>query len=765
MLYRIGAAQARHPWKVVAVWVLLVVVGSVFAVQLHDRLSGMSLSVPGSPSDRADTLVEEQFAEPITEQDVLVFTSDEYTATDAPFRTVVDDAAAAARDVDGVATVVDPYQSETSAQISDDGHTAIAVIGLTGDPDENQDLVDELRAVTDAAATTQVQTYLTGESPQLVDLLDAEQEGLSRAEMIGLPLALVVLLLAFGTVVAACIPVVLALAGVSVALGVLGVASQFHTFDILVESLAILLGIGVGIDYSLFVLTRFREQLARGSDRVSAVGTAVATTGKAVLFSGLTVAVALCGLLLVNNAVFVNAAIAASTTIAVMVAVALSLLPAVLGLAGDRVNRLRVLPRRRGSDDAPAQGWVRWAHGVMRRPVSAFVLSVVALGALAVPVFDLELGFDTDTGLDDYPSGRGAAVLEEDFASGALAPITVVAHSPDGPFDDADLAAMASLSEEISAHPDVERTEALPDMLRTAVGEASAPALDQAASDPATRDVLGHVVDLDGGTDTTVMTVVSRYAVDAPQTADLVAEIRAASATVPDTDLNVHVGGMSATVADLTDEVEATQPWAIGLIVGLSLVLLLVAFRSVVLPVKAALMNILGVAASLGVLVAVVQHGVGADLIGLADVGFVQFFLPLLAFALLFGLSMDYEVLLVGRMREQWLRDGDNGRAVADGLAHTARPITSAAAIMVVVFASFVAVPIAEMQQLGLVLALAILLDATVVRTVLVPATMRLMGGVNWWLPRWLDRLLPRVDLGEGRSSQRHVEVDELTNA
>ncbi|AYY13147.1 MMPL family transporter [Actinobacteria bacterium YIM 96077] len=756
-MYRIGIAQARHPWRVVAVWALLLVVGGVFAMQLHDRLGGLSLTVPGTDADRADELVEEEFAEPITEQDMLVFSSDEYTATDEPFREIVDEAVAAVRDVDGVVSVIGPYQEGATGQISDDGHSAIVVIGLTGESEEHQDLVDDLRAVTDPLATSDVQIFLTGESPLFVDLLDAEQEGLNRAEMIGLPLALIVLVLAFGTLVAAGMPILLALVGVTVTLGLLGAASYAHTFDIMVESLAILLGLGVGIDYSLFVLTRFREQLARGDDRVAAAGMAVSTTGKAVLFSGITVALSLSGLYLVDNAVFTNLAIAASTTVAVMVAVALSLLPAVLGLVGARVDRLRVLPRRRERDPQRSgsgrSGWVRWAHGVMRRPVSAFVASVAVLGALAIPVFDLELGFDTNTGLEDRPSGQGLAILTDEFASGAMAPMSVVVHSPDGAFDNQDLGAVAALTEQIGDHPDVARTESLTGILNESVGTPTSQALERAAADPVAGEVLRPVVDLDGGMDTTVITVITQQPADAPETAGLVDDIR--SVIGPDatagTDLDVHVGGMSATVADLTDEVEAKQPWAIGLIVALSLLLLLVAFRSAVLPLKAAVMNILGVGASLGVLVAVVQHGVGADVIGFADIGFVQFFLPLMAFALLFGLSMDYEVLLVGRMREEWQRTGDNARAVADGLAHTARPITSAAAIMVVVFASFAAVPIAELQQLGLVLAVAILIDATLVRTVLVPATMRLLGGVNWWLPHWLGHVLPRVDLGEGR--------------
>jgi RND superfamily putative drug exporter len=696
-----------------------------------------------------------RFPQAFAEQDLLVFHSDRLTVQDAPYQVVVQRATQALAGQPHVAAVVGPLDPTARAQVSADGHAALALVGLTGSDSARQTAAPALVRAAQAAGTPDVQVYLAGQSPLLADVTAQGNADIEAAEELGLPVAALVLLLAFGTLVAAGLPLVLAGAGLVVAFGTLGLAGQFVQFDITVQEIAMMLGLGVGIDYSLFLVTRFREELAAGAGIGPALGVTLATSGKTVFFSGLTVLISLAGLLLINSPVFAAIAIGSMITIAVLGLAALTLLPAVLALLGGRLNRL-ALPflRQAVLHPDPDRGfWARWARGIMRHPALWAGLTTLVLLALAAPALTMRLGLDMGTGaLAGRPAGQALAILQRDFSPGALSPIQLVVAAPHRALTSADLDAVARLTAALEADPEVAGVDSITTALDQAAGSHGPAALAQLAARPDLAPALGYVVNLSAGSDTTLLAVIPCVAPDSPAAAQLVRRIRdrlVPQAAAP-ADLAIHVGGLTAQTTDIADETTRKTPWVIAAVLALSFGLLSLVFRSLVLALKAIVMNLLSLGAAFGLLVWVFQQGAGARLFGFTSSGTIQVYLPLFTFAIVFGLSMDYEVFLIGRMKEEWERSGSNAVAVTHGLQHTARIITSAAAIMVAVFIAFTFTKVLEGQQIGFALAVAILLDATLVRVLLVPATMRLLGHWNWWFPPLLDRVLPHIELGEG---------------
>jgi len=527
-------------------------------------------------------------------------------------------------------------------------------------------------------------------------------------------------------VLAAVVPLMLAGSGLLLTYGVLALIAKTLTFDSFLTTIVTMLGVGIGIDYALFIVSRFREELTlrmRAGHKADtrgqvedAVGAAIASSGRTILFSGVIVALALSTLVVIRTPTYRELALGGALVMICPVIAALTLLPALLAAVGARVNRgtlpARMQPRDVRTQAADGHGvWARWALAVMRRPLLAAGVIAAALILAATPVLGLRTGVDFGIrSLSGTPSGKGEQVLARSFGAGTLAPIEVVISRPAG-------------------SGGLRRTE-----------EARVARLARELAPTRGNDVAAVAVI--PGQDAELLTVAPRTSIDSYDSEQLVRRIR--DEMVPPVlaggGLDVAVGGASAKIVDLSNETDAKAPLVIALILALSLLFLTVVFRSLVLPVKAVLMNLLATGATVGIVILIFQEGHGERLLHFTSTGFIQVYLPLSIFALLFGLSMDYEIFLIRRMRETWLQTQDNELAVATGVEHTARPISAAAAIMVAVFGSFTTASVLELKQFGLGLALAIAIDATLVRLVLVPALMRLFGARNWWLPRWLSR-------------------------
>jgi RND superfamily putative drug exporter len=700
LIRRIGDATARRPWTTVGAWAVLAVLVAVLSGAVGGTFAD-DFSAPGSESAQAQDLLEERFPAVAGGSGVAVFAVDEGEQL-ADHGTEIAAALAGVARVEHVAAVTDPFATD---RVSDDGRVGYAEIALDVPSTElGRPAGAEIADALQPARAAGVQAEFGGDAA----FLNAEKKS-SPAEAVGLLAALVVLVVAFGTVVAALVPIVLAL--VAVALGLLSIVVLAGSLEVstAAPTIGAMVGLGVGIDYALLIVSRYRENRTAGQDNRSALSAAMGSSGTAVVFAGGTVVVAM--LALVLTGVGFLASIGLSTSIVVFFAVvtATTLLPALLTLLGDRIDRARVVGRRRATTAAVAVEDTRWwrlAHRIAARPWPYAVAGTLVLLALAAPSLSLSTGFP-DAG--DNPAGqterRAYDLLADGFGPGFNAPLLVVADLQGTGLDDADVTELA----------------------------------DRIAGDPGIAEVGDPRVTADGGT--VVLPTLPTTEPSDPATAQTLQRVRSVT---PD---GVYVTGATALTLDLDAQLASTRPLFIGAILGASVLLLMVVFRSVVVPLKAAAMNLLSIAGAYGVIVAVFQWGWLGGLFGLDGTYRIASPLPVIFFAVLFGLSMDYEVFLVSRIREAYNATGDNTESVARGLAATGRVITSGALIMMIVFLSFVSDPSPFVKMIGLGLATAIALDATVVRMVLVPATMTLMGRANWWLPGWLDRLLPHISI------------------
>ncbi|MFI9648033.1 MMPL family transporter [Streptomyces sp. NPDC052040] len=610
----------------------------------------------------------------------------------------------------GVASVTNPYEGSHSSQISRDGRTAYATVTFD-QPSENIGK-GQAKAVVDAAkaaGTGGLQVELGGTAVGLT-----QPKGGHLAEAVGVAVAAVVLFLAFGSLAASLLPIATALIGVGTAYSGIGLLGHAMTVADFAPMLGVLIGLGVGIDYALFIVTRHRRILKRGGPVEEAAVGAVATTGRAVVFAGATVCIALLGMLILRLGFLNGVAFAACLTVLLTVAASVTLLPALLSYIGPRAlsrRERRRLEEHGPEPELPTGLAARWSAFVERHPkkLGAVALAVVAL--LALPTLSLHLG-TSDQGNDPKSSTTRQAydLLADGFGPGVNGPLTLV--TP------------------VRGAEDKLALDNLDTTLKATQGVASV-----------------TPVTYNGGGDTAYLTVVPQSAPQSQQTSDLVSRLRADVLPRAErgTTLDVSVGGVTAAYDDFAGVIVGKLPLFVGVVIGLGSVLLLLAFRSFGIPVKAAAMNLAAVASAFGVVVAIFQWGWGSDLLGLGRAGPIEPFLPVIMVSVLFGLSMDYQVFLVSRMYEEWLETGDNRRAVRVGLAETSRVINSAAVIMISVFLAFVAAGDRVIAMFGIGLAAAVALDAFVLRTLLVPALMHLLGGANWWLPPWLERRLPRL--------------------
>jgi RND superfamily putative drug exporter len=691
-LARLADISFRRRRLVLAAWVA----GLLAIVALGAALRGnwsVDYATPGSESKAAVDLLANRFPERRPDSiDVVWLAQRGALAPDV--RSRVDDFI---RDASALEGIGDPVPA-ARADVSRDGTIAVARVPLTVSPgavplETGHRLID----MAEARSGDGMRLELGGQA------IGNAQRGEISSESVGFAIAALVLVLTFGSIVASGLPIATALFGLGISSALIGVLAAVVDTPDWAESVAAMIGIGVGIDYALLILTRFRAGLARGLDARAATVEAVATAGRSVLVAGGTVVISLLGLFVVGLPYLYGVALAAILAVLVVMAAALTLLPALLGFARERVNRLRVpfTGRARADLTSPA---ARWSRAVQRRPWTAAVVAVLVLLALAAPVAGLRLAYP-DQGND--PAGtttrQAFELVERGFGPGAGGPLVLAAEVPPG-----GRAAVEALPAQIEAVPGV-----------------------AAVSRP----------DFNRAGDAAVITVTPTTSPQDPRTETLVSRLR--DSVPPD----VHVGGATAQAIDQSEATAARLPLFIGTVVGLSLVLLLVAFRSLAIALKAGVMNLLSVGTAYGIVALVAEGGWAGQLIGIDTPTPVPPFIPIMMFAILFGLSMDYEVFLLSRVREAVDAGRDTATAVTEGLSRTARVITAAAAIMVAVFGAFALSDQVFLKLIGIGMASAIAVDATVVRMVLVPAVMQILGDRSWWLPRWMDRLIPHATL------------------
>jgi uncharacterized membrane protein YdfJ with MMPL/SSD domain len=722
MTERVARASSRHPWRVIAAW-LVVIFASFFAVATllayegeveitGETESGRALEVlaEGFPEDRAT--IERDISE------VIVVRAD---GGDVESNATRERVAQLAEELRGAgATQVVTY-AEDEALVSPDGDATALLVGLGFDAEDDVPAVFEVvQRLDDEPGYT---AAVTGEWTSDADVNELSLDDLKKGELFfGAPAALVILLLVFGAVVAGLVPLILAVVSIIVALALVALLAQVYDLSIFTQNMLIGMGLALGIDYSLFTLSRYREERLQGREKFDAIATSGATAGRAVLFSGIAFVLAMFGLLLVPSTIFRSLAAGAILVGLVSIAAALTLIPAVLSLLGDRVNALRIPFFGRAAEQAGREGrfWGAIVHWVMRRPVVSLALAAAFLLALAAPILVLETGSSGPSTIPNrFESKQGYLLLNEEFPGQTTDPVQIAVA---GDVESAEVqAAFDRLETELAnrpifGEPEVEVNEA------ATVARITFPVAGDAIAEPAVEAVR-----------------------------DLRSEI--IPGAFAGVDAEVYVGGDTAEELDYHNTVNFWLPLVILFVLGLSFILLTIAFRSIVVPATAIVMNLLSVGAAYGLLVLVFQKGIGNELLGLREAETVEAWVPLFLFAVLFGLSMDYQVFLLSRIRERFSQTRDNQAAVSFGVGSTARLITGAALIIIAVFWGFAMGDMIMFQQMGFGVAVALLIDATIVRSVLVPATMTLLERRNWYLPSWL-RWLPDVHV-EGAEPPR----------
>ena len=717
----LARSAGRHPWRTLVVWVVaLISAGVLSSLFLGDALTTDTDFTNEPEAKRAAGLLEERLRGPNEGTEFVVVTA-EGAVTEPEYRAYVGElqATIAALGPDVVQHVGSYLTNE--GPVSETGRSTLLPVTLAGVDhtavgEHAELLVDTVKSV---EAPEGFEALVAGPATLENDFIQLAEEGLQKGETIGLAVALVALVFVFGAVVAGLIPIILAVMAIAIALGAAAVLGLVFDLPFFIANIITMIGLAVGIDYSLFIVSRYREERANGLDKLGAIAHTGATASKAVFFSGLTVMVALTGMLLLPNTLFRSIGLGAILVVTTAVAASLTLLPAVLALMGDKVDALRIRGRRNGAQQRRGRFWDRITGTVMRRPVVSLMLAAGILVLATLPYFTINEGFSGVSTLPDEAESKQAfLILESEFSGGLGSPVEIVIDGDITPSVTASIDEMqAALAADPSFGPSTVEVNDAGDLALV-----SAPL----AGDIAANDAL-----------------------------DAIRELRAewVPKVFDDVPVEVLVGGDTAYNVDYLDQTTLYTPIVFLFVLGLSFVLLTVAFRSLVIPAKAIAMNLLSVGAAFGLVVLFFQRGVGPEFfkdiagwLGFGQVEAIEAGLPLFIFAILFGLSMDYHVFLLSRIRERFDQTGDNTESVAYGLRTTGALITGAAAIMVAVFGGFAAGPLVGLQQMGFGLAVAVGLDATIVRSVLVPATMKLLGTRNWYLPSWLE-WLPEVNI------------------
>ncbi|MEU0578228.1 MMPL family transporter [Streptomyces griseoincarnatus] len=713
----------------VLLW-LLALVGIAGGAFVAGSAYSNDYKVPGTESGRATELLKEGFPSLGGDSDSVVWHTSSGTVRDSGVEQTMTRTLDRIEELPGVASVSGPYDDGGAGRVSADGRTAYATVTFEH---SGKDITSgEAEAVVEtakAAETDGLDVELGGSAVEL-----SEPSGGHTAEIVGVAVAAVVLFLAFGSLAASLLPIATALVSVGTAYAGIVLLGHVMTVADFAPMLGLLIGLGVGIDYALFIVTRHRRGLKRGLSVTEAATNAVATTGRAVVFAGATVCIALLGMLILRLNFLNGVAVAASLTVVLTVAASVTLLPALLSLIGTRAlsrRERRRLAEHGPEPELPTGFAARWSAFVERHPKLLGAVALVVMAVLALPTFSLHLG-TSDQGNDPKTSTTRQAydLIADGFGPGVNGPLTLVTEVDDAQ----DRLALDNLGSTLRTTEDV------------------------ASVSPVTYNQGGDIA---------FLTVVPESSPQSKQTSDLVDRLRedVLPRAESGTSLDVHVGGVTAGYDDFASVIVEKLPLFVGVVIGLGCLLLLLAFRSIGIPLKAAAMNVAAVAGAFGVVVMIFQWGWGSDLLGLGTAGPIEPFLPVIMVSVLFGLSMDYQVFLVSRMYEEWLETGDNRRAVRVGLAETSRVINSAAVIMISVFLAFVLSGDRVIAMFGIALAAAVALDAFVLRTLLVPALMHLLGGANWWLPKWLDRVLPRISIEPPECRAAHERLAAVTDA
>ncbi len=706
LVARVAQRAARHPRRVIIGWVLLLIAALAVSSALVPKYAN-NFSLPGTESQRALDLLQRDFPAQAGDSDQIVFGAREGTVNDPAVRARVEPMLAKVETLPHVTGVVSPYSTKGAHQISPDGKVAFATVTF----DERANVLppaatDRVIAAAKAVATPELQVALGGNAIE-----QAQRPSFGAATAIGLLAAVIVLLITFGSFVAMGLPIITALLGLGTGIGLAGIASHLMDMPNFATELAAMIGLGVGIDYALFIVTRFRENYLAGGDVQEAIVGAMDTAGRAVLFAGATVIIALLGQFALGVEFLYGLAVSSALAVFMTMLAALSVLPALLSRFGERIGRTR---KSKSLDAAPREQkhgfWVRWSRFIERHPWEGAIVGLLIMLTLASPVFAMRLG-NSDAGNNppNQTTRQAYDLLAKGFGAGVNGPLQVVASLPSAN----DAAALASVASAVRATSDV------------------------ASVSPPRLSPNGM---------TAVFNVYPRSAPQDQATNELVSRLR--HETLPpvaaSTKATLLVGGVGATIIDFTNVLSNKLPLFIGVVVLLSALLLFVVFRSLVIPVQAAVMNLLSIGASLGVVVAIFQWGWLGSFFNVKG-GPIQAFIPVMLFAIVFGLSMDYEVFLISRIHEEWTRRGDANEAVTSGLGSTGRVITAAATIMICVFLSFVLGGERVLELFGLSLATAVFLDAFIVRSLLLPSVLHLLGRTTWALPDWLDTRLPHI--------------------
>ncbi len=730
----LARSAGRHPWRAVVVWVVALLTAGVLASQfLGDALTTDTDFTNDPEAKRAAGLLQERMRDSNEGTEFVVVTG-ESKVTEPEYRAYVGDLQTAIAALGPhVVRHVGSYLTD-DGPVSGTGRSTLLPVTLAGADhaavgEHAEQLADAVKSV---EAPAGLQALVAGPITLENDFIRLAEEGLQQGESIGVAVALVVLVFVFGAVVAGLVPIILALMAIAIALGAAAVFGMVFDLPFFIANIITMIGLAVGIDYSLFIVSRYREERASGLEKLEAITHAGSTASRAVLFSGLTVMVALTGMLLLPNTIYRSIGLGAILVVIIAVAASLTLLPAVLALMGDKIDALRIQGRRSGAEKRRGRFWDRITGTVMRRPVMSLLLASGILVLAALPYLSIKEGFSGVSTLPDEAESKQAfLIMEREFSGGLGSPVEIVI---DGTITRPVTTSIDDIQAALAVDPSFGPST-------VEVNEAGDLAL---ISAPLSGDIAGN------------------------DALDAVRELRAelVPRVFDDVPVQVLVGGDTAYNLDYLDQTTRYTPIVFLLVLGLSFVLLTVAFRSLVIPAKAIAMNLLSVGATFGLLVLFFQRDVGpaffkdiAGWLGFEQVEAIETGLPLFIFAILFGLSMDYHVFLLSRIRERFDRTGDNNESVAYGLRTTGALITGAAAIMVAVFAGFSAGPLVGLQQMGFGLAVAVALDATIVRSVLVPATMKLLGNRNWYLPSWLE-WLPKLNI-EGVAAPEVVAEPE----
>ena len=734
----LARASAERPKRTIALWLaVLVAAFGLFGLYFDSAVTTEFTFLNDPDSKRAEKLLEERLQGPDSIREVVVVRSADLTVDEPAYQLYVENLY---QDIEALGSEVVPrvtsyYENGDESLVSTDRQDTILPLVVAGDLKRAEDNVEKVHSILDQAnGADGFEVFITGEATFSLDFTEGAQKDAETGESFGIPIALIILAVVFGALAASGLPVMLAIGSIVIALGAASVIGQGFELHVFVQNVVTMIGLAVGIDYSLFVVSRFREERSKGLPKIEAIAAAGRTASRTVLFSGMTVVLSLVGLLIIPPSIFVSVGLGAILVVTAAVLASLTLLPAVLSIMGDRVNKFRIPLVGRGPSPGNQQSggfWDRVTSAVMRRPAISLVLAGGLLIAAAVPYFSIHTG---DSGVstfpDDFRAKQGFLALQEEFGFGLNAPAEVVI---DGRIETSEVQEgirrlQATLSSDSAfGSPELEVNEAGDLALITAplVGDATSEA------------TIGSVRRL---RDTYVPEAFQGVPVDE------------------------FVGGFTADSIDFIDTSQDYLPIVIAFVLGLSFILLTIVFRSIVIPVKAIIMNLLSLGAAYGLLVLVFQKGVGNELFGFSEAEVIQAWIPVFLFAILFGLSMDYHVFLLSRIQERFRQTRDNSESVAYGLRSTTGLITGAALIMVAVFAGFAAGDLVQLQQFGFGMAVAILLDATIVRTILVPASMKLLGDKNWYLPNFL-KWLPDVRVEAGEPTPSPARVPEPAGA